>query len=156
MEPDKDRFPYSLVFTPIPLLSWLCPIIGHLGICDSLGRVHDFSASRTVSLDRMAFGRPAIFSPLIPCEKWDNGVAAADNAFKCQNHNLISNNCHHHVARCLNEMQYLGRNDYTALSAYFLLWKSFRLAPRRHSFMGLIVPFLCLYAFLGLLFFWST
>jgi hypothetical protein len=28
-----QRFPYCLVWTPLPLISWVIPIIGHTGIC---------------------------------------------------------------------------------------------------------------------------
>lgn len=28
---EKDRFPFSLVWTPIPVLTWFFPFIGHLG-----------------------------------------------------------------------------------------------------------------------------
>ena len=31
------RFPFCLVWSPIPLLTWLVPFIGHLGIADSKG-----------------------------------------------------------------------------------------------------------------------
>ena len=30
----KERYPCCIVWTPIPLITWLCPIIGHIGIAD--------------------------------------------------------------------------------------------------------------------------
>lgn len=51
-------FPYCVVWTPIPVVSWLLPFIGHMGICTSTGRVLDFAASFYVSADAMAFGNP--------------------------------------------------------------------------------------------------
>jgi hypothetical protein len=27
------RYPYCIVWTPLPLISWFIPIIGHTGIC---------------------------------------------------------------------------------------------------------------------------
>ena len=39
----RDRFPFSIVWTPLPLLTWLFPFIGHLGIARSDGLVHDFA-----------------------------------------------------------------------------------------------------------------
>jgi hypothetical protein len=44
----RNRFPYSVVFQPLPPLTWLLPFIGHMGICDSHGRVHDFQGPYTV------------------------------------------------------------------------------------------------------------
>ena len=28
-----QRYPYCLVWTPLPLISWIIPIIGHTGVC---------------------------------------------------------------------------------------------------------------------------
>jgi hypothetical protein len=30
---EKDKFPFCIVWTPLPLISWFIPIIGHTGIC---------------------------------------------------------------------------------------------------------------------------
>lgn len=31
---ENQRFPFCLVWTPLPVISWLLPIIGHTGICE--------------------------------------------------------------------------------------------------------------------------
>ncbi len=33
LDPKYHRFPYCIVWTPLPLISWILPIIGHAGIC---------------------------------------------------------------------------------------------------------------------------
>ena len=33
IDPENLRFPYCVVWRPLPLLSWVLPIIGHTGIC---------------------------------------------------------------------------------------------------------------------------
>lgn len=33
IEKDKNRYPFCIVWTPLPLISWFIPIIGHTGIC---------------------------------------------------------------------------------------------------------------------------
>ena len=40
--------PHTLVWAPIPLLTWLYPPIGHLGICLSDGVILDFAGSGMV------------------------------------------------------------------------------------------------------------
>ncbi len=30
---EKDRYPFCIVWTPLPLISWIIPCIGHTGIC---------------------------------------------------------------------------------------------------------------------------
>ena len=29
----NQKFPYCIVWTPLPLMSWFIPLIGHTGIC---------------------------------------------------------------------------------------------------------------------------
>jgi Protein of unknown function (DUF778) len=33
IEPKYHRFPYCIVWTPLPVISWFLPFIGHAGIC---------------------------------------------------------------------------------------------------------------------------
>lgn len=33
----RQRFPHCIVWTPIPLLTWIAPFIGHMGIADRRG-----------------------------------------------------------------------------------------------------------------------
>jgi hypothetical protein len=30
---EKNRYPFCLVWTPLPIISWILPFIGHTGIC---------------------------------------------------------------------------------------------------------------------------
>uniref|UniRef100_A0A8C2Z4M6 Transmembrane protein 222a n=1 Tax=Cyclopterus lumpus TaxID=8103 RepID=A0A8C2Z4M6_CYCLU len=45
----NSRYPYCIVWTPIPILSWVLPFIGHMGICTSSGIIRDFAGSYFVS-----------------------------------------------------------------------------------------------------------
>jgi len=58
MEVKYNRFPYCIVWTPLPLISWFLPFIGHTGICTAEGVIHDFAGSYYVSVDDFAFGNP--------------------------------------------------------------------------------------------------
>jgi len=33
IDPISQLFPYCIVWTPLPLISWFIPFIGHTGIC---------------------------------------------------------------------------------------------------------------------------
>lgn len=39
----SDRYPYSIIWGSLPVITWLFPFIGHMGIADSDGIVHDFA-----------------------------------------------------------------------------------------------------------------
>jgi hypothetical protein len=56
IEPSKARFPFCIVWTPLPGLTWLLPFIGHTGIAMSDGVIYDFAGPYTISIDDLSFG----------------------------------------------------------------------------------------------------
>ncbi|MCQ2816840.1 MAG: TMEM222 family protein, partial [archaeon] len=121
----KDvRYPYCIVWTPLPLITYLIPFIGHTGICTAKGIVHDFAGSYFIGIDDMAFGAPHKYVQLNLTneerERWDEAVSAADNKYSKEEHNLFTNNCHSHVASALNALKYNGRNNYTMFSIFYM------------------------------------
>ena len=60
----KNRYPYCIVWTPIPFLTYIIPSIGHTGIATSEGIIHDFAASFYVNIDEMSFGKPTKYYQL--------------------------------------------------------------------------------------------
>lgn len=64
IDPKKAKFPCCLVWNPLPVVSWLAPFIGHVGICREDGAVLDFSGSYFVSVDDFAFGPVARYLQL--------------------------------------------------------------------------------------------
>jgi hypothetical protein len=91
---NNKRYPYCIVWTPLPLISWFIPLIGHTGICSSKGVIHDFAGSEYVSIDDMAFGEPHKYVYLNPSEeekkKWDYCVNASDKKFSKEDHNIFT------------------------------------------------------------------
>lgn len=98
----RQRYPYCIVWTPLPLITALIPFIGHTGICDAEGVIHDFAGDFTVSVDDMAFGNPVKYIPLDPSESerstWESAISEGDDKFSRKRHNLAGPNCHSHVA----------------------------------------------------------
>lgn len=86
-----QRYPTCIVWTPIPLLTWLFPFIGHMGIATSSGVIRDFAGPYFVSTDNMAFGKPTKYWQLDPMhcrggiESWDRAVAEASEEYKGRN-----------------------------------------------------------------------
>nr|CAG4643586.1 EOG090X0GY7 [Ilyocryptus agilis] len=110
----KHRYPFCVVWTPIPLITWIIPLIGHMGICTSSGVIRDFAGSYYVSEDCMAFGKPTKYWPFeisrVPggVTAWDRAVQEASEEYEKHVHNLFCDNCHSHVALALNTMGYPG------------------------------------------------
>ena len=78
-----NRYPYCVVWTPIPILSWLVPVIGHMGIATSSGIIRDFAGPYHVSQDDMAFGNPTKYWQLRPqlADDWDDSVKRASDEY---------------------------------------------------------------------------
>ncbi|KAK8523327.1 hypothetical protein V6N13_113277 [Hibiscus sabdariffa] len=64
IDPKSVKFPCCLVWTPLPVVSWLAPFIGHVGICREAGAVLDFSGSYFVNVEDFAFGAAARYVQL--------------------------------------------------------------------------------------------
>ena len=85
---ERSRYPFCIVWCPISPYTWLLPFIGHVGIADSKGVIHDFSHSRRVNIDKMAFcgGKPYKYVNFrVPRRKekeWDSGILEADEIFR--------------------------------------------------------------------------
>jgi hypothetical protein len=110
IDPSRGRFPFCLVWSPLPVITWILPFIGHTGICDSDGIIWDFAGPYTIGRERMAFGAPTRYLPLNPalCRQmaWNDAVREANKTYSKRMHNLFCDNCHSHVACALNLMEY--------------------------------------------------
>ncbi|XP_058947407.2 transmembrane protein 222 [Pocillopora verrucosa] len=121
----RSRYPYCIVWTPIPVLTWLFPFIGHMGIAMSSGVIRDFAGPYYVSEDDMAFGRPTKYLRLNPAKassvqnSWDVAISSASEEYKHRMHNLFCDNCHSHVAMSLNMMQYERSSSWNMVKLAF-------------------------------------
>lgn len=120
-----DRFPYSIVWSPLPVITWFVPLIGHTGIADSAGVIHDFGGSYYIAVDHFTFGQPTKYTKLDPSKieslDWDEAIRVTNEKYRLQPHNIITNNCHGHVADTLNSMRYNGREDYTQFDVFLMI-----------------------------------
>ena len=134
---EKSRFPYCIVWTPLPMISWFIPFIGHMGIAYSNGVIRDFAGPYHVSEDNMAFGKPTRILRLNPNKvkshdgtSFDSAITKASEIYKGRMHNICCDNCHSHVATALDFMRYDDRNDWNMVKLCFLMlfkgkWVSF-------------------------------
>ncbi|CAG2250693.1 TMEM222 [Mytilus edulis] len=127
IDTEKQRYPHCIVWTPLPCITWLFPIIGHMGICTSAGVIRDFAGPYFVSEDDMAFGNPVKYWQLDlgkvnnGKEAWDRGVMDSCEEYKHRMHNLFCDNCHSHVAMALNTMKYNGKTSFNMVNLCFYM-----------------------------------
>lgn len=116
VNPPRNRYPYCIVWSPLPPISWLLPFIGHTGIADSEGIIFDFAGPYTIGREHMAFGEPTRFIQLDPKKcadmDWDRAVREGCNMYSRRMHNIFCDNCHSHVAATLNSAGYNGSRGF--------------------------------------------
>ena len=153
INPQKNRYPYCIVWTPIPFLTYLIPSIGHTGIATSEGIIHDFAASFYISIDEMSFGKPTKYFQLDLDERekyeYDKAIEKGDLKYNHEMHNLFLNNCHSHVAYILNMMKYKGKDNYTMVDIWWMLI----LKGKYVSFLAFIKTYLGFFIFCLILYF---
>ena len=74
------------------------------------GLIYDFAGPYHIGKEHMAFGAPTRYIQLDPslvstCD-WNQGIERGNREYSQRMHNICCDNCHSHVARCLNEMGY--------------------------------------------------
>jgi hypothetical protein len=64
----------------------------------------------------LAFGAPLKYLVLdhdqYTNDEWDEAIMKGNGVFEKTDHNIIVNNCHHHVAEVLNQLKYKGRDNW--------------------------------------------
>ncbi|KAH6791475.1 RTE1-homolog [Perilla frutescens var. frutescens] len=136
IDPARSRFPCCLVWTPLPVLSWFFPCIGHIGICRDDGVILDFAGPNFVCVDNFAFGAPTRYLQLSkeqcctfldsPAQDpegetlqsgngreiatWDDALRKSTLEYQHQSYNILTCNCHSFVANCLNRLKFQAGN----------------------------------------------
>lgn len=152
INPQKNRYPYCIVWTPIPFLTYLIPSIGHTGIANSEGIIHDFAASFYVNIDEMSFGKPTKYYQLDLDERekyeFDKAIEKGDLKYNQEVHNLFWNNCHSHVAYVLNQIKYKGKCNYNMVDVWWILI----LKGKYISFLAFIKTYIGFFIFFLIIF----
>jgi hypothetical protein len=146
-----------VVWTSIPLISWVIPAIGHVGICNSSGTLFDFQGDGMIGRDNMLFGEPM--------QKWrvpiepailDRAVDDVSSEFRHVGYSFFCSNCHFFVASCLQQAGLPGpccgsdwRTGATVKIIYSLILKGRSISACK--FVAIWVPFLIIVGLIVLL-----
>ena len=148
----KNRYPYCIVWTPIPFLTYIIPSIGHTGIATSEGIIHDFAASFYINIDEMSFGKPTKYYQLDLDDRekyeYDKAIEKGDLKYNQERHNIFWNNCHSHVAFVLNQIKYKGKSNYTMVDVWWILilkGKYISFLAFIKTYIGFFIFFLIIY-----------
>jgi hypothetical protein len=111
----NEDLAFTLLWSPLPPITWVLPFIGHTGIADSRGISSDFQGPYSVGdQGRMAFGPPTralkvkisddMTTSPVDAERWDEAIQEANQIYRGRMHNICCDNCHSHVCCALNRM----------------------------------------------------
>ncbi|KAL5705612.1 hypothetical protein ACHQM5_023895 [Ranunculus cassubicifolius] len=141
INPRRSRFPYCIVWTPLPVLSWFIPFIGHIGICREDGVILDFAGPNFVCVDNFAFGSAARYIQIdkekcctLSCcleaqernedslMTWDDALRKSTQEYQHRAYNLLNCNCHSFVANSLNRLGYGGPGGWNVVNLAILFF----------------------------------
>jgi len=100
----NNRFPHAVVWGPLGPLTCCCPFVGHMGIADSQGRIHDFAGPYCIGVDNFMVGCVWRYAKVTNADKdpdWDAALEKADDIYREKVHDICCENCHHHTAVAL-------------------------------------------------------
>ncbi|GKB93588.1 RTF1 homolog-like protein [Tanacetum coccineum] len=133
IDPGRARFPCCIVWTPLPVVSWLLPFIGHVGIGREDGVIVDFAGPCFVCVDNFAFGAvtryiqidkgkcsitPDCLTKFRSEEEfsliesgrnqytWDDALLESTQQYQHRTYNILTCNCHSFVANNLNRLEF--------------------------------------------------
>ncbi|KAG3228000.1 hypothetical protein PC129_g1463 [Phytophthora cactorum] len=128
IDPSADRFLFCVVWSPIPVITWVLPFIGHLGIADSKGIIHDFEGTNAIGRDNFLFGIPTRYVQLdvAPDQvtRWDEAVAKGSTTYSTRTYNFFGRSSWNMVILCL--WMFLNGN-YVDARGFLKTWLPFTL-----------------------------
>jgi len=163
----KNRFPFSIVWGHLPCLTQIMPIVGHMGITDSQGRIHDFQGPYMIIEDQFMTGTIFKYWQVDPqkmnivlqegqsfAEAWDLAVRRGDREYSKHMHNICCDNCHSHCANVWKELYY--PNDKDRIQMPYVPFLFMFMAKCRYVSWGkLICTWLPFFVILGLVLVWQ-
>lgn len=153
VRPDKARFPLCITWTMLPGMSHLVPLVGHTGIADSRGKIHDFPGPYKVGVDDFAFGETHKYIKLdlvgLTLAQYDEAIRQADEVYRKRWHSFCCDNCHSHVAAVLNAIKYKDRSNYTMVDIWWMCLTESTYVSRKHVILTYILYILGMIGILG-------
>ena len=153
--------PGSIAWTPIQPITCCIPAIGHMGITDSKGYLHDWHGC-PISANhpkQMLFGEPARYIRLVKFgddasrKRWDDAIDQADNEYARHIHVMgCGHDCHSHVARVLNLLRYGGCAVHNKVELAAIVF----FCGRHTSVSGALKTWVPFCIFIGLVIVWKT
>ena len=143
---EHEHYPYCIVWTVIPFITWIIPCIGHAGICNSKGMITDFAIE--INRGKMSIADPTKYILLKydsrEIAQLDDAIDDAAQFYRTQKYNFFTNNCHSFVAKCLNKLKYKGKSNYTMVDVWWMIFTQGRFINWKRFFLSYLGFFIFL------------
>merc|ERR1719348_1535817 len=98
--------------------------------------------TRYHQLDLSKINKSRMSDHASPAHYFDAVVQRVNAKWRRLDHNIVTNNCHHHVADVLNELHYDGRSDWNQVDVAWLVI----VRGQRVNLCSLVTQWGCLFA----------
>ena len=148
---NENKFPFCLLWTKIPLLTFFYPNFGYLAIGDSNGKIHFFE-----NLNKFSYYK--FFQlKLNDYEKniFDDVINEINNNYKEKFPDVCDNNSYCYVADILNKLNYNKKNDYNKKDVFNFVQKNLKFINKKKCFcfyLPYFIFFICFFFFFYILF----
>jgi len=125
-----SKYPTSIVWCAIPILTDVFPLVGHVGVTNSEGWIYDFIGDGTVhqsASNNLSFNRVMRVIPLHEnkCKQpLNESLSRVMTHYTRRNekYNLFGQNCHDFVGVVLNLSEYDGKDDWNLIDVALFVW----------------------------------
>ncbi|PSN33610.1 hypothetical protein C0J52_16498 [Blattella germanica] len=154
----NDYYPFCIVWSSIPVITWMFPFFGHVGIGTSEGIIRDFACSKHVCENSFAYGSPVKYWQLkyhqaVGWERgWNSAIEEAAEIYSEREHRDCWDNCYSFVCQALNIMKYEGKTNWCAFNLIpRLCWNSKYVSKKRCCMSWM--PITIIYCFMAMIVF---
>ena len=102
---EKSKLSCCVIWIPIPGLTWILPLFGHIGVTDSKGVTYDFQGSGIIGKGHTLFGTTKEYWKIdVDPQIWDEAVSEVSQRFGSIDYNFLFSNCHYFAAAVLDRV----------------------------------------------------
>jgi len=139
----ENKFPYCLLWTKIPLLTFFYPTFGYLAIGDSKGNLHFFENLNKISYYKFFQLNLNNYEKNI----FDDVINEINNIYKNKKPKICDCNSYCYVADFLNKLNYNKKNDYNKKDVFKFVQKNLKFINKKKCFCFYLPYFISFISF---------
>ena len=124
---NNSKYKYCIIWSHIPLITFLMPFVGHSSIVNSYGFIHDFQSSYFIQIyneEENGFCK-IVYLNLNDSQKliWDNIIEQIDKVYQKKSFSFCGNNSFKYISDILSIIEYKSKKNYSQYDIFWLIIK---------------------------------